>query len=224
MYNACTIWRGEKKHMAKRHIKRKNDNLLRDGLILCAITAVLGLILAAVFLGTKKPIDKASEEARLAGYNNVYKDYQDVRFEEDEALNESISEYNDKNSNAMKAFIDNASVVKDGQDSVIGYAFIAHSAGYSGNVTIAAGVDMTGTVTGIDIVYMNETADLGANCTDESFKGQFKGKSGKIEINNGQQSAGNDNSIDGLTRATITSEAVVNAVNICLDFFSVINK
>lgn len=222
MYNACTVWRGEEKDMAKKHIKRKGDSLLRDGLVLCAIAVVLGLILGGVYWKTKKRIDDASDAARLSGYNNVYKDYTDIEFEESKELNKSIEEYNSENSENMRAYIDNASIAKDSQGSVAGYAFIAHSAGYSGNVTIAAGVDTSGTVTGIDIVYMNEMAGLGAGCTDESFKEQFKGKSGKIAIKDGGEPA--DNEIDGLTRATITSEAVVNAVNICLDYFSSINN
>lgn len=222
MYDACTVWRGEKEHMAKKHVKRKGDSLLRDGLILCVIAAVLGLILGGVFLKTKKHIDEASKEARLTGYNNVYKDYSGVKFEESGELSAGISEYNSRKSENMKAYIDNISKAEDEQGNVIGYAFIAHSAGYSGNVTIAAGIDLSGVVTGIDIVYMNETAGLGANCTDEEFKEQFKGKSGKIGINAG--TGADDNEIDGLTNATITSDAVVNSVNICLDFFNTINS
>ncbi len=207
--------------MAKKRIRRKGDSLLRDGLVLCAVAAVLGLILAGVYVKTKKSIDNASDEARLTSYENVYKDYDGIEFEEDKALNEDIKEYDAKNSENMKAYIDNIAVAKDSAGSVAGYAFIAHSAGHSGNVTIAAGVDTAGTVTGIDIVYMNETAGLGAGCTDESFKEQFKGLSDRITIKG--KDKGSDNEIDGLTRATETSEAVVNAVNICLDYFSGIN-
>lgn len=215
--------------MARKRIKRKGDNLVRDGLIICAVAAVLALILGGVYLRTKSRIDKASDAAKLTAFQNVFEGYEDIEFKEDEALDKGISEYNKKNSAAMKATIDSISVAVDSQGSTKGYAFIAHSAGYSGNITIAAGVDADGDVTGIDIVYMNEMAGLGDACTDDSFKDQFKGKSGKIGIrksgsaadgDTGESEAEADNEIDGLSHATVTSEAVVNAVNICLDYFA----
>ena len=58
---------------------------------------------------------------------------------------------------------------------------------------------------------MNETAGLGANCTEASFKGQFTGKSGSIVT-------GED--IDAISGATITTDAVVSAVNACLRLVS----
>ena len=58
--------------MARKRIKRKGDSYLRDGLILLAVAVVFAVILGGVFFKTKKPIDNASEAAKLAGYENVF--------------------------------------------------------------------------------------------------------------------------------------------------------
>ena len=76
------------------------------------------------------------------------------------------------------------------------------------------GVDSEGKVTGINILSHSETAGLGAKATEQSFRDMFIGLVEGITVS--KDKAG-ENSIDALTGATITSRAVVNAVNAAIE-------
>ena len=54
--------------MAVRKIKRKGDNMLRDALILCAITLVLGSVLGVTYMMTRSPIDYGAIAAKNVAY------------------------------------------------------------------------------------------------------------------------------------------------------------
>ena len=161
-----------------KQIKRKGDNFIKDALILFSITLVLGLCLGFVYKLTKEPIDTAAEEAKLEAYQSVFGS-DPIELDEDEAFNKAATEYVSEN---YKAAIEEAVFVKNGQGEEIGKAFIVAAKGYGGDVTISVGVDGEGVVTGIDIISMNETAGLGANCTKPEFKEQFKGKPAILQL------------------------------------------
>lgn len=108
---------------------------------------------------------------------------------------------------------DNASVVAalDENGSIIGYVVVNAASGYGGDVTVMTGVTTDGKVTGINILSHSETPGLGAKAkTDDGWREQFKGLIKDITVS--KDKAG-DNSIDAITGATITSRAVVEAVN-----------
>ena len=88
----------------------------------------------------------------------------------------------------------------------IGYAVAVTTRGFSAGLQLMFGVDTTGTITGLSVVNCsNETPGLGANAANESFYGQFTGKSGTVAVTKD----GGD--INALTGATITSRAIANA-------------
>jgi electron transport complex protein RnfG len=103
-------------------------------------------------------------------------------------------------------FIDDLYILYASQTK-IGYAFIATGSGYGGDISILVALDDTETVKGIIILSQQETPGIGARITGNEFTGQFGG----LDINdiNLMQNGGQ---IDGLTGATISSTAVVNAV------------
>lgn len=100
----------------------------------------------------------------------------------------------------------------DKEGNIVGFAIPAKHKGYGGDVEIMVGFDTEGNITGVSIVSINETPGLGMNAQNESFRNQFEG-----EIPEGGFSAKKDGDgvqkIDALTSATITSEAVSQAVN-----------
>jgi len=98
----------------------------------------------------------------------------------------------------------------DENKNVIGYVVVTSAKGYGGAVEVMTGVTVDGKVTGISILSHSETPGLGAKSTNDDFRSQFEGLIGGITVSKDQ--AG-DNSIDAITGATITSRAVVNAVN-----------
>ena len=71
----------------------------------------------------------------------------------------------------------------------------------------------------MDVLSHSETAGLGAKATEDEFKSQFIGKSAN-GINYTKNGASNDTEIDALSGATITSNAVCEAVDSALAVYN----
>jgi electron transport complex protein RnfG len=96
-------------------------------------------------------------------------------------------------------------IYQDGEKS--GYAFISSGSGYGGDIDILVGLDNNFSIKDISILKQTETPGLGARITESAFTDQFKGLSADevaLRPDNGR--------IDAITGATISSEAVVDAV------------
>lgn len=100
---------------------------------------------------------------------------------------------------------------------VMGYVFVTSAKGYGGDISVMVGVLGDGTVAGINILSINETAGLGMNAKNQSFLDQFLGKSGEIGVAKNNPS---DTEIQALTGATITSSAMATAVNTALSLYA----
>lgn len=131
--------------------------------------------------------------------------------------------------NDASSFSEEKTVEKDGvsytyyeglsqSDEIIGYVFKTSAKGYGGDIDLMVGIDASGTVKGVSILTINETAGLGMNAKNDSFLSQYNGKSSQLSvIKNG---TADDSEIQALTGATITSKAVTSAVNIALDLYA----
>ena len=78
------------------------------------------------------------------------------------------------------------------------------------------GMDADGKVTGMEILAIEETAGLGMNAKKDDFKNQYNGNSGEFTV---VKSDAGENEIQALTGATITSQAVTDAVNNAVELF-----
>lgn len=103
--------------------------------------------------------------------------------------------------------------------AVLGYVFQTAAKGYGGDISVMVGVHIDGTVAGVSILSISETAGLGMNAKNESFLTQFVGKSGEIGV---QKNGSSDTEIQALTGATITSKAMVSAVNQALALYDTV--
>ena len=101
--------------------------------------------------------------------------------------------------------------------SVVGYVFVTSAKGYGGDISVMVGVLGDGTVAGVNILSINETAGLGMNAKNQSFLDQFLGKSGEIGVAKNNPS---DTEIQALTGATITSSAMATAVTTALSLYA----
>lgn len=101
----------------------------------------------------------------------------------------------------------------------VGYVFTSGAKGYGGTVGVMVGLDMEGAITGIEILSHSETPGLGANATGDSFKSRFVGKTGELTVDKNSNDGQN---IQAITAATITSKAVVSAVNAVVTEFEAI--
>lgn len=89
----------------------------------------------------------------------------------------------------------------------VGYAFKASGSGYGGNIDILVGLDNSFGIKGVSILSQTETPGVGTRITESSFTDQFKGLSvSDIAL----KSEGGK--IDAITGATISSRAVVDAI------------
>ncbi len=92
----------------------------------------------------------------------------------------------------------------------VGYVFTSGAKGYGGTVSVMVGLDMQGTITGIEILSHSETPGLGANAVKPDFKARFVGKTGTLIVDKNSNDGQN---VQAITAATITSKAVTSAVN-----------
>jgi len=115
------------------------------------------------------------------------------------------------------AFTDDTGLVAKVYQSEIGYAVQVTPGGFDGTIDMMVGIDNEGNILGISIISHTETAGLGAvaaakTSAGENFRGQFVGQSGSV----GTAKRGTG-TLDAITGATITSEAVCVGVNAALD-------
>lgn len=112
--------------------------------------------------------------------------------------------------------------IKD--DKTVGYIFTTSSKGYGGEVSVMTAVNTEGKILQVAILdATNETPGLGQNVTKESFYSQYENKIFGIEVKkNGAKEENNE--INAVTGATISSKAVTTAVNDALNKFKQITE
>lgn len=98
---------------------------------------------------------------------------------------------------------------KDASGNVIGYTFLSSQAGAKGTIVVIGGVDSTfSTITGMSVLSQAETPGLGSKITESAFTSQFKDLPlSKLSLSS------SGGSIDSITGATISSQAVITALN-----------
>jgi electron transport complex protein RnfG len=105
-------------------------------------------------------------------------------------------------------------------DQTAGYIMTTTAKGYGGPVTLMTGIAPDGRIMGVAVLSAAETPGLGARISEKAFTGRFDGvapTSGFRTVKTAPTAAGD---IEVLTGATISSRAVVDAVNIALRTFT----
>ena len=190
--------------------------IIKDAAALLAITLVAGFLLGLVYDVTLEPIQVQEELAKKEACQEVFADAADFR--ESDADLDAITSSNIENC-WDKQTIDEVMEAVDESGEIIGYVItVTDSEGYGGDITFSMGVQMDGTLNGISILSISETAGLGMKADTDEFKNQFKGKNvEKFEYT--KTGAASDEQIDALSGATITTNAVTNGVNAGLAAF-----
>ena len=208
-------------------MEKKKDTMIKDAIILCVITLVLGAVLAGVYAITKDPIDQAQAKTNNEACEKVLASGDSVQ-DNDEAVvtkAEAFFKVHDLSNNEVEEGADTLAAwveIEEAHPTVNGGTVYLVSAkkGYGGEVKFALGVDAEGALTGISITSQAETAGLGANCTNEEWQAGFAGK--KIPDDPSQnmynKEAATDTQVQAISGATVTSRAVTNAVKGVLFF------
>lgn len=195
-------------------MKNKSDisTMLKEAGILFCITLIAGLFLGFVYELTKEPRriqqEKAIQEACIAVFPDAEEQGIELRFEDtgyvpDEALTAELAENKVRIGTVFAAY---------NGGTLYGYVVESVSGkGYGGDIVLYVGVGTDGTVNGVSITEISETAGLGMKAPNV-LTPQFAGK--KVEsfvyTKNG---AAAENEVDAISSATITTRAVTNAVN-----------
>ena len=105
-------------------------------------------------------------------------------------------------------------------DETVGYVFTTSASGYGGKIEVMTGFSPEGLITGVAILSIEETPGLGMNAKRESFLQQFIDTDGELSVI--KNAAPGQNEIQALTSATITSRAMVKAVNAARDCYNIV--
>ena len=177
---------------------------------LTVIALLAGVALSGVYSMTKDSIDAQKAAAAAEAYKTVLPAAEEFESQSDKVELLAGQVYG---TDFGRVYINEAMVGKDAEGNIVGWAVSVTSAeGYDGNVTLSLGVGTDGKINGISFTELHETPGKGMLCGEPDFMDQFTGQDG------GKLSLGEN--IDGITGVTITSKAVVNAVNAGLDFIN----
>ncbi len=178
-------------------IKKNREDIIKPVGVLLAICIIIPLALSVTNKVTAKKIAELENE-------NSKKNMQSLVSADDfEKCSDGGIEY--------------YTAIKGGDTAA--YIFTESAKGYGGDVSVMTAVKPDGTVVGVAILDVsNETPGLGQNAAKESFYSQYAGlKKGVSLLKNGAKAENNE--VDAVTGATITSTAVTRAVNTALDDF-----
>lgn len=199
--------------------------MVKDALTLTVITIIFGFLLGLVYEITLQPIANANEAANQAAYKAVFEDADSFEqidgFDSDKATEIAKQTYPDNDDT-----ITNALEAKDSSGQVLGYVITitAHDS-YGGDVVFHMGVTNDGVMNGYSITTSSDTPGLGQKATDStgSFAKQFA--SGNVTADkqysvDKSKSDPANGTIQAISGATITSNAVTNGVNFGFAYFN----
>ena len=205
-------------------------NIIKDTLILFAITLVSGLGLGLVYNVTANSRAMQEEKTKIEAYNTVMPglgSFDNVSFDSvaaDKYIKEQINKNEtEKTIKSYNATIDEVIKAKDKSGNDLGYIItVTDNEAYGGSLQMTVGIKDDGTVMGISFLSLSETPGLGMKAKDDDFMSQFSNK--KVDFFKYTKSeAKADNEINAISSATITSNAVTHGVNgaiYCVDFIT----
>ena len=193
------------------------NKIIKNALILMAITLVAGLSLGFVYDITKDPISEQDRKTKEEAYASVFDGA--VSFETLESFSGEEAASVLENAGLGAQRIDEVLLAKDENGKTMGVVMnVTTTEGYGGDISFSMGVQNDGTVNGIKILSIGETAGLGMRATEEEFYGQFSNK--KVDsFRYTKEGAQSENEIDAITGATVTTNAMTNGVNAGLAYF-----
>lgn len=197
------------------------NKIIKDALALTLITLVAGVALGGVYEITKDPIAKQEAQAKAEAYEQVFTDAAAFEaVEMDDTLTKTIRDQLDQEGYKAQS-IEEVMRAEDQSGETLGYAFtVVTSEGYGGDIQFSMGVQNDGTLNGISILSTGETAGLGMNADTPAFKDQFVGK--QVEkLQYTKNGATQDDEINAISGATVTTNAMTNGVNAGLCAFRV---
>lgn len=178
------------------------QELLRLGAILTVICIVVAGVVAFVYESTKE---------QIALNNKVSKSDLAVVMPESDSFEEITADFE-----ADETVFEIYKAMK-GSD-IVGYLYKTNVTGYKPDLQVLVGIDLEGGVVAAMVTKLSETPGLGALVQEEKYISQFSGKATDAEFMVVKATPASANEIEAVSGATISSTAVVGAVNSAVKF------
>ena len=190
------------------------NKIIRNTIILTVITVISGFLLGLVYEITAEPIARTQEAAKKEAWQAVFPDASEDAFQQiDVDADVAAQVVKDL---GVDATVDEVCAVDGGETGYV--VTVTDGEGYGGDIQITVGITADGTVSGVSFLSISETAGLGMKADEADFKDQFKDK--KVEkFSYTKSGESGDDKIDAISGATITTNAVTNAVDSALIYF-----
>jgi len=174
-------------------------NILKLVAVLTGICAVSGFMMAFVYNITEAPIAAAEAKDEQDAVNSVMPPNASL-----------VSLVVTQEQQELTFFVG-----RDEAGRITGVAATGKSGnGYGGDIKVMVGITATGTVSAIKVLKpLKETPGLGANIEKDAWTKQFRNKPIDCKWSVTKDDKSNPHGIDAITAATISSRAVVEAVD-----------
>lgn len=191
---------------------QKPASSLRNMILVLVIIAVLSaLILGETYKLTQEPIQKAKDALELQALTEVLPAaFNNNPFEEKVVISRK-----DKR-NKLELY----PARQDGTITGIAVKTYTNQA-FGGHMEMIVGFRLDGSLNGYKIIDQKETPGLGSKVLEEKFAGQFKNLHPERAILKVRQDGGD---IDAVTAATISSRAVIDAVQRAVNTYNKFNQ
>lgn len=194
-------------------------SMIKNALILFAITLVAGVLLGLVYQVTKEPIAYQDKLAQDRANQSVFADaasFDDVALDEGAAA--AISE------EYTGVTIQSVKNAKDASGNSLGYVLGVKSKGYGDFIEYTVGITNEGLINGISLIKIAETPGLGMNA-EKILVPQFEARNATdfMVVKSGQLTD-EETQVEAISGATITSRAVTGGVNGAVSYFENVLK
>lgn len=199
---------------------KNKSTLIRDALALFIITLISGLALSYIYEITKAPIELQQTEKKMKANQAVFEAADS--FEIDDELMQQVAktDLSTMDASYKGITIEEINQALDSNGEALGYnIMVTTTQSYKDSITLVIGYSKDGIIQGIQITDISETAGLGMKAIEPKFLDQYVNKSITKFFVTKTGTAGDDQ-IDAISGATITSNAVTNAVNAGVGFMT----
>lgn len=172
-------------------------------IVACSSAAILALVYSI----TKQPIRQAQDAKELKAIAEVvYGGFDNNPFAEKTFINTADNKERLILFPARRNGIINAVAIKTSTNK-----------GFGGHMDLIVGFFLDGTISGFRVINANETPGLGTKVNEPKFQEQFEGMNPKKHVFKVKQDGGD---IDTVTAATISSRAVIDAIQKAYDAYN----
>lgn len=193
---------------------------IKNAIVLIVITLLAGLALGGVYQMTKEPIEQQKALALAESCKAVFP-YEDG-FEQAASFTASYYMVSEQLKNELSQngiVVGNIYNALSADGNVIGYAIeVTSHEGYGGDIKLMCGITAEGVLRGVSILEISETAGLGMRAESVLVPQIHNMNTDQISFTKSGKT--DDNEIDAISGATITTTAFVNIVNASLKVYS----